>query len=897
MRAAAVYRAAAPTAARVTTVASVGRVLHRDGVDVVRAPIERRQWLWATLLACALAALFLRDALLPGRALVPHPPELFDVVMAEAHAAGRFDAADAFRGNVGMADKYLQSLCWDRVMMDRFRAGELPRWTNDIAGGAPFVPQMAQPWQPINALLLLLPSEQWYGWWCFVHLGLFGLFAYAFLRRLGCLHGAALLALVAAELGLWTQCKVHHNVIWTAALSLWPMLAAAHALCADGVRGGARRRAVGWLGVAAGLSWSTGFVPVALQATYLTVGAALLFAVGAPRGDRWRRLAPVGLGLLLGALAATANMAPILQAAGESARAGTWSADELRGLGLDWDHALGLLWPDLLAWAGDRFYVPAGGGAPFDFVTRMPWSQFVLLAQPLRPSDQSAFHGYVETACSVGVVPLAAALAAFGDRARRGLALACAAAALASFGFAAADEPFFTLARAIPGYAAGDLRRQLFTTAMMLVVLAGLGADRLLRGAQPHATAMLLAGVIAASTAALGWLALARDDAAFARQVAELIVADGDHPQVRAIGGDAVVATAWLQRDAKPGEAAHNRQRLQTTAARAIAAAMLGLVGLLLAARARAALWLAATAAELLHAGLGPVQTVPAERLTTTPRVLLPAADAAPANGDRPRLARLTASAARKDTALPGNLPGFLRLEDSGAYNPLPKARYEQFVAAVDPSAPYGGAGVGSFHDAAALTHPLCDLFGVRFVLTREAVPVDAGLVDRTPPGCGVYKLFERTTALPRATFVQQVDVLPDATARLAALGARDRDVRNRIALEDAAAPTVDAATPANARVELVSRRDERVVVRVRADAAGYLRLADPWDAGWRATVDGAPAPIFVADHHLRAVHVTAGEHEVVFTYDGWQVVWPLRVTLLAYALALWLLWPPRRRA
>jgi hypothetical protein len=244
MRAAAVYRAAAPTAARVTTVASVGRVLHRGGVDVVRAPIERRQWLWATLLACALAALFLRDALLPGRALVPHPPELFDVVMAEAHAAGRFDAADAFRGNVGMADKYLQSLCWDRVMMDRFRAGELPRWTNDIAGGAPFVPQMAQPWQPINALLLLLPSEQWYGWWCFVHLALFGLFAYAFLRRLGCLHGAALLALVAAELGLWTQCKVHHNVIWTAALSLWPMLAAAQS--AAWCRRTAARSAARW---------------------------------------------------------------------------------------------------------------------------------------------------------------------------------------------------------------------------------------------------------------------------------------------------------------------------------------------------------------------------------------------------------------------------------------------------------------------------------------------------------------------------------------------------------------------------------------------------------------------------------------------------------------------------
>ncbi len=875
----------------------VGRVLHRADVDVVRAPIERRQWLWATLLACVCAALFLRDALLPGRALVPHPPELFDVVMAEAHADGRFDPADAFRGNLGMADKYLQSLCWDRVMQDRLRAGELPRWTNDIAGGAPFVPQMAQPWQPINALLLLLPSEQWYGWWSFVHLALFGLFAYAFLRRLGCVHGAGLVALVAAELGLWTQCKVHHNVIWTAALSLWPMLSAAHALAAEGVRGPARRRAVGWLAIAAGLSWSTGFVPVALQATYLTVGAAALHAAAAPRGDRLRRLAPVALGLLLGALAATANMAPILQAAAESSRAGTWSADELQGLGLEWDHALGLLWPDLLAWAGDRFYAPAADGAPFDFVTRMPWSQLVLLHQPLRPSDQSAFQVYVETACSIGVIPLAAALAAFCDRSRRGVALACGAAAALSFGFAVADEPFFSLARAIPGYAAGDLRRQLFTTAMMLVVLAGLGADRLLRGARPHATAALLVAVVAASTAALGWATLPRGDAAFAARVAALVAADADHPEVRAIGGDADVVAGWLQRDAKPGEAAHNRQQLQATATRALAAALLGLVGLLLAPRPRTALWLATTVAELLHAGLGPVQTVPAGRLTAVPRVLTPVQAATPRDGDRPRLCRLTTNAARKDTALPGNLPGFLRLEDSGAYNPLPKARYEQFFAAIDPTAPYQGVGVGSFHDPAALRHPLCDLFGVRFVLTREPVTADAALVDRTPPGCGAYKLYERTTALPRATFVQQVDVIPDAAARRQALAARDRDVARRVALEDPAAPAVDAAAPANARVELLSRRDERVVVRVRTDAAGYLRLADPWDAGWRATRNGAPTPIFVADHHLRAVHVPAGEHEVVFTYDGWQVVWPLRATLLAYALALWLLWRGRRPA
>jgi uncharacterized membrane protein YfhO len=115
--------------------------------------------------------------------------------------------------------------------------------------------------------------------------------------------------------------------------------------------------------------------------------------------------------------------------------------------------------------------------------------------------------------------------------------------------------------------------------------------------------------------------------------------------------------------------------------------------------------------------------------------------------------------------------------------------------------------------------------------------------------------------------------------------------------LEDDAAPKVDAAVPANAVVTLVERRDERVVVRVRTGAAGYLRLADPFDAGWRATLDGNATTIYIADHYLRAVHVPAGEHDVVFTYDGARVVWPLRLTLLGYAIVAALLWTARRRA
>ncbi len=95
----------------------------------------------------------------------------------------------------------------------------------------------------------------------------------------------------------------------------------------------------------------------------------------------------------------------------------------------------------------------------------------------------------------------------------------------------------------------------------------------------------------------------------------------------------------------------------------------------------------------------------------------------------------------------------------------------------------------------------------------------------------------------------------------------------------------------------IVHHRDEDVLVEVESTADGYLRLHDPFDAGWLATVDGAPATIHVADHYLRAVYVPAGRHEVSFRYAAPRVVWPERLSLLAFAVLLWLLMRRREAA
>lgn len=83
------------------------------------------------------------------------------------------------------------------------------------------------------------------------------------------------------------------------------------------------------------------------------------------------------------------------------------------------------------------------------------------------------------------------------------------------------------------------------------------------------------------------------------------------------------------------------------------------------------------------------------------------------------------------------------------------------------------------------------------------------------------------------------------------------------------AAPSVPGEPRVNGEVPIavVEDRPESLRLRLAAPVPGWLVVADAWDPGWRATVDGDPAAILKADTMFRAVAVPAGAHEVTMVY------------------------------
>ncbi len=157
----------------------------------------------------------------------------------------------------------------------------------------------------------------------------------------------------------------------------------------------------------------------------------------------------------------------------------------------------------------------------------------------------------------------------------------------------------------------------------------------------------------------------------------------------------------------------------------------------------------------------------------------------------------------------------------------------------------------------------------------------------------GNVKIYRNRTSLPRACVVYRAETVSSDEEALAALSREDFDPAQEVVLSSPAGSAeerysaIGGESP-ESRAEIALYEPEHVVVRVHSEAPGYLVLSDTFYPGWKALLDGKEARILRANLLFRAVHVSAGDHTVEFSYR--PRAWKFGEALSLFALAAMLL-------
>jgi len=154
----------------------------------------------------------------------------------------------------------------------------------------------------------------------------------------------------------------------------------------------------------------------------------------------------------------------------------------------------------------------------------------------------------------------------------------------------------------------------------------------------------------------------------------------------------------------------------------------------------------------------------------------------------------------------------------------------------------------------------------VRRILSLDPLEhPDLQLRDRFPAGPpeAFVHVYDLSRPSPRSYLACRVTV--EGSRRAA------RDAALRPAVDPGRDVALEQAAVANCSSGSVVRRSlssDALAFDVETDGAGYLVTRDSWARGWRATVDGLPAPVLRANGRHRAVAVPAGHHEVQLVYQ-----------------------------
>jgi hypothetical protein len=215
-------------------------------------------------------------------------------------------------------------------------------------------------------------------------------------------------------------------------------------------------------------------------------------------------------------------------------------------------------------------------------------------------------------------------------------------------------------------------------------------------------------------------------------------------------------------------------------------------------------------------------------------------------------------------------------LSEPGGADASPPNRYSQFIQAftgIDPR-------LTEKLSLPVVHGPLFDMLNVRYYAAApDAQRIGETSADRLiqrqvfQRNGRAYDLYENVDALPQAFLVHHARVIeyPDAAQMLLPALVRD-GVQRRTFVEGEL-----AVGPEEASVEELTKEHCEVVewsptkqrFRVALQKPGLLVVNENWYPAWTASVDGQPARVHAANLVMRAVALTAGDHEVEMRFES----------------------------
>ena len=177
---------------------------------------------------------------------------------------------------------------------------------------------------------------------------------------------------------------------------------------------------------------------------------------------------------------------------------------------------------------------------------------------------------------------------------------------------------------------------------------------------------------------------------------------------------------------------------------------------------------------------------------------------------------------------------------------------------------------------------PVLDMLGVRHVLFRGTPQPNI----RPAFQGNDYWALTNHAALPRAFIPRRVEMVTDDYERLGKLASAQFDPRAVAYVES----PVSLPDECRGEAEIDAEIPTRVTVSVKMETPGLVVLADLWDKGWRAYLDGQQVPILRVNHAVRGVLVPAGVGTVEFRYESASLALGMGLAILAAVILLaWL--------